>query len=107
MLPGEPAVTSFMADFERGIWGAIRKVFPGKVISGCAFHWSKAVFTKVQNLGLQVYLNNLFLVFRDIEMILLSSKEFLLQGGQISSFAAPIICRLQILSLSLVYNFVT
>lgn len=53
-LPREPSVQTFMVDFEAGLWKALRKVFPTESITGCAFHWSKAVFTKVQNLGLQV-----------------------------------------------------
>ena len=54
MLPTEPLVEVFTADFERGIWKGIRDVFPDPRIRGCAFHWSKAVFAKVQDLGLQV-----------------------------------------------------
>ncbi|XP_065928228.1 uncharacterized protein [Magallana gigas] len=53
-LPSPPAVTLFTADFERGIWKGIREVFPGAQIRGCVFHWSKAVYTKVQEHGLQV-----------------------------------------------------
>lgn len=53
-LPREPSVKTFMVDFEAGLWKALRKVFPRESITGCAFHWSKAVFAKVQNLGLQV-----------------------------------------------------
>lgn len=49
-----PAVTLFTADFERGIWKGIREVFPGAQIHRCVFHWSKAVYTKVQEHGLQV-----------------------------------------------------
>jgi transposase-like protein len=43
-----------MVDFEAGMWKALRRTFPDSSITGCAFHWSKAVFQKVQNLGLQV-----------------------------------------------------
>lgn len=52
-----PAVTLFTADFERGIWKGIREVFPGAQIHRCVFHWSKAVYTKVQEHGLQVNIN--------------------------------------------------
>ncbi|XP_048769055.2 uncharacterized protein LOC125675446 [Ostrea edulis] len=50
----EPAVRSFMVDFEAGIRKALRRVFLETSITGCAFHWRKAVFQKVQNLGLQI-----------------------------------------------------
>ncbi|KAK3107398.1 hypothetical protein FSP39_013721, partial [Pinctada imbricata] len=54
VLGEAPAVISFMADFEAGIWKGLRRVFTDPTIHGCAFHWSKAVYTKVQKLGLQV-----------------------------------------------------
>ncbi|XP_065939470.1 uncharacterized protein [Magallana gigas] len=53
-IPPPPAVTLFTADFERVIWKGIREVFPGAQIRGCVFHWSKAVYSKVQEHGLQV-----------------------------------------------------
>nr|XP_034307538.1 uncharacterized protein LOC105322137 [Crassostrea gigas] len=40
------------ADFEAGAWQAIREVFPHASLKGCAFHWSKAVWSHVQQLGL-------------------------------------------------------
>ena len=36
-----------------GIWQGLRSVFPGKMISGCAYHWAQAVCSKTQNLCLQ------------------------------------------------------
>ncbi|XP_061191690.1 uncharacterized protein LOC133199901 [Saccostrea echinata] len=52
-LPTPPAVTLFTADFERGIWKGLQEVFLEARIRGCVFHWSKAVYTKVQENGLQ------------------------------------------------------
>lgn len=43
-----------MADFERTTWAALRKIIPGKDIIGCHFHWSQAVWMKVQEVELQV-----------------------------------------------------
>lgn len=43
-----------MVDFEAAMWRAIQDRFPGFIIQGCAFHWTQAVFRKVQELGLQV-----------------------------------------------------
>ncbi|XP_035690632.1 uncharacterized protein LOC118425699 [Branchiostoma floridae] len=55
LLPGdrEPKVTTFVMDFEQGMWQAVRSVFPGKTRRGCAFHWTQAVYRKIQELGLQ------------------------------------------------------
>lgn len=44
-------VTSFVADFEVGIWQAL---FDDPEIHGCAFHFGQALWRKVQEKGLQV-----------------------------------------------------
>eukprot|EP00058_Branchiostoma_floridae_P018894 XP_002604383.1 hypothetical protein BRAFLDRAFT_73369 [Branchiostoma floridae] len=38
---------------KKGMWQAVRSVFPGKTRIGCAFHWTQAVYCKIQELGLQ------------------------------------------------------
>ena len=52
-LPAPPAVTKFTTDFEKAIWKALSHYFPSVPIQGCAFHWRKAVFKRVKELGLQ------------------------------------------------------
>ncbi|XP_006820186.1 uncharacterized protein LOC102808349 [Saccoglossus kowalevskii] len=48
-----------IVDFEAAIWKAIYSVFPDVAIQGCSFHWTQAVWRKVQHLGLQVpYMEN-------------------------------------------------
>jgi transposase-like protein len=47
-------VKGFVADFEAALWQALKARFPRCPIQGCAFHWSQAVFRKVQEHGLQV-----------------------------------------------------
>ncbi|XP_070553274.1 uncharacterized protein [Ptychodera flava] len=41
-------------DFEAGLWGAVHVLFPEKTLQDCCFHWTQAVWHKVQQLGLQV-----------------------------------------------------
>ncbi|XP_048755258.2 uncharacterized protein LOC125666166 [Ostrea edulis] len=48
----QPAVEMITADFEAGIWQAVRDVFPNVTLKGCVFHWTKAIWTRIQNLGL-------------------------------------------------------
>jgi hypothetical protein len=55
LLPSPPVVERLVADFEDGLWRAIKTVFPDIHIQGCAFHWGQAVWHHVQELGLQVF----------------------------------------------------
>ncbi|XP_052066115.1 uncharacterized protein LOC127705806 [Mytilus californianus] len=52
------AVQKFIADFERGLWNALHRLFPGVPVQGCAFHWSQAIFRKIQKTGLVVSYNS-------------------------------------------------
>ena len=56
LLPSPKAVKATI-DFEKAMWAAIRKVMPWVQISGCSFHWTQAVWRKVQELGLQIPYN--------------------------------------------------
>ena len=47
-----------VTDFEGGIISALRNVFPGRPIRGCYFHFAKAVWSHVQELGLVPVFNN-------------------------------------------------
>lgn len=69
-IPSRPPPTPvvkilFIACYEQGIWKGIRECFPGTNLRVCAFHWSKAVYTKVQEYVLQVntYMNTMFIHF--------------------------------------------
>ena len=43
-----------MVDFELAVLNAIDASFPDSSKKGCFFHFSQAIFTKMQSLGLQV-----------------------------------------------------
>lgn len=44
----------FIADFEAASWVAARRIFGAEVeMRGCLFHWSQAVYRKIQELHLQ------------------------------------------------------
>lgn len=51
--PSPPRVTKVMLDFERAVWSALRQTLPGVQLKGCSFHWTQALWRKVQGLELQ------------------------------------------------------
>ncbi|XP_068717492.1 uncharacterized protein [Montipora capricornis] len=53
ILPSVPAVRQVTLDFERAVWAALRDVIPHAKLHGCVFHWTQALWRKVQELGLQ------------------------------------------------------
>ena len=54
-----PKVQRVTVNFEWAIWRAFSKVMSNIEVKGCAFHWTQAVWRKVQGLGLQtVYTND-------------------------------------------------
>ncbi|CAD5118052.1 DgyrCDS6792 [Dimorphilus gyrociliatus] len=38
-------------DYEKAIWKSVAKYFPETEIKGCLFHWTQAIFRKIQELG--------------------------------------------------------
>lgn len=52
-LLNEPKVTTFVVDFEAGLWQALRQVFTDPEIKGCAFHFGQALWRKCQEIGLR------------------------------------------------------
>ncbi|XP_069114228.1 uncharacterized protein [Argopecten irradians] len=53
-LPESINLESFVVDFDAAVWQAIRERFGDQYnIQGCAFHWSQALFRKIQELSLQ------------------------------------------------------
>ncbi|KAG1654729.1 hypothetical protein GQR58_024829 [Nymphon striatum] len=53
-LPTAPKVSSFVVDFEKGLWKGLRSVFENPVIHGCSFHFAQALYKQVQKKGLQI-----------------------------------------------------
>ncbi|KAJ8316093.1 LOW QUALITY PROTEIN: hypothetical protein KUTeg_006107 [Tegillarca granosa] len=54
VLPSEPKVREMLTDFEVALRRGIEDNFPLVNIRGCAYHWTHAVWRKIQELGLQV-----------------------------------------------------
>jgi transposase-like protein len=57
LLPST-SVQKCVADLEKGLWNALRQLFPGIPIKGCVFHWCQAIFRKIQKSGLAVSYNS-------------------------------------------------
>ncbi|XP_041372839.1 uncharacterized protein LOC121386108 [Gigantopelta aegis] len=53
MLPQAPRVQRLVIDFESALWRAAASVIPDVQIKGCSFHWTQAVWRKIQDLGLR------------------------------------------------------
>ena len=49
ILPSPPRVTKVMLDFEKAVWSALRQTLPGVQLKGCSFHWTQALWRKVQS----------------------------------------------------------
>lgn len=53
ILPSPPAVRSITLDFEQALWTVFRELLPNVSLQGCLFHWTQALWRKVQELGLE------------------------------------------------------
>jgi len=50
LLPCQPEVIKVVLDFEKALWAAVKSVLGDDVRRmGCSFHWSQAVWRKVQD----------------------------------------------------------
>ena len=48
ILPQSPVVEQLVLDFEAAMWRAAQEVLPHVLTRGCSFHWTQAVYRKVQ-----------------------------------------------------------
>ena len=52
LLPQEIAIEAAVADFEIALWQAMAEVIEDIPIQGCVFHWTQAIWRKVQSIEL-------------------------------------------------------
>ena len=57
MLPAAPKVSTITADFEAAMWKATNDILPDVIMHGCVFHFTQAIWRRIQQLGLQVSYN--------------------------------------------------
>ena len=54
----QPKLRRVVLDFEAAVWNSLKIVFPTAEIRGCSFHFTQAVYRKLQNIGLQCAYQN-------------------------------------------------
>jgi hypothetical protein len=69
-LDSHPVVTTCVCDFEAGIWQSIRLVLPEAHLRGCIFHFTQALWRKVQAFGLVPAYNEQGPVYRYIRRMM-------------------------------------
>ena len=52
LIPSKINLKCIVADFESALWKSVPSVFPTVPIRGCVFHWTQAIWRKIQALGL-------------------------------------------------------
>ncbi|KAJ8310410.1 hypothetical protein KUTeg_012275 [Tegillarca granosa] len=70
LLPEEISLQDFVADFESGLWLALKERFPRFPVQGCVFHWAQSVFRKVQEHGLQAAYNQRDSIYKFLRQIM-------------------------------------
>jgi len=50
-MPERPVVENVVSDFEKSLWKAIEKVMPDVKHRGCVFHWTQAVWRRMQTIS--------------------------------------------------------
>ena len=74
-MPHRPAVQVAVADFEKGIWKGLQIVLPGVAVRGCNFHFTQAVWRRIQKYGLAVSIHFFYTIqCINTEMILVRNK---------------------------------
>ena len=59
LLPEQITVQCVVADFEAASWKVVENALPDVRLQGCIFHWTQAIWRKVQAFGLaSVYKDN-------------------------------------------------
>ncbi|MPC35670.1 hypothetical protein E2C01_029100 [Portunus trituberculatus] len=53
ILPAGPSVQHITVDYEKAIWKVLPEFLPDTQIKGCVFHWTQAIWRKIQEVGLQ------------------------------------------------------
>ena len=55
MLADDYSLRTVVLDFEAALWKAMRKVFPQAGLRGCYFHFTQAVWRKIQLHGIFLF----------------------------------------------------
>lgn len=85
-LPETPRVSTIVTDFEAAVWKAISSSLPNVTVRGCYFHYSQAVWRKIQFLGKHTsFVSVIF--FRHIPDIHLSHYSAIIQNSIYSCVA--------------------
>jgi len=69
-MPERPIVEDVVTDFEKSLWKAVENVFPRVRHRGCVFHWTQAVWRRMQEVsGLRAQYRQYGDVYRALRLI--------------------------------------